>query len=97
MLGQRPFLVYDTDGATRWLQHRGFQDYTQDFDDITDLDLRCPENMVPFLEILVAQPRSYLQHKIIDLSDKISYNYHRFGEFVQEQRIKIQKGITCQI
>ena len=97
MLGQRPFLVYDTDGATRWLQHRGFQAYTQDFDDITDLDLKCPENMVPFLEILAAQPRSYLKHKIIDLSDKISYNYYRFGEFVQEQRIKIQKGITCQI
>ena len=97
ILGQRPFLVYATDGATRWLQHRGFRDYTQDFGDITDLDLKCPENMVSFLEILVAQPRSYLKHKIIDLSDKISYNYHRFREFVQEQQTKIQKGITCQI
>lgn len=97
MLGQRPFLVYATDGAVSWLDKHGFQHYTQDFKDISDLDLSRPYNTVPFLEILSAQPISYLRHKIIDLADKISYNYHRFGEFVKEQQIKIQKGITCQI
>jgi hypothetical protein len=97
MLGHRPFLVYATDGAMAWLDQHGFQDYTQSFGDITDLDLSQPENMVPFLEILATQPRSYFQHKIIALEDKIAYNYHRFLEFVQEQQIKIKKGITCQI
>jgi hypothetical protein len=97
MLGHRPFLVYATDGAMAWLNQHGFQDYTQSFGDITDLDLSQPENMVPFLEILATQPRSYFPHKIIDLQDKIAYNYHRFREFVQEQQIKIEKGIACQI
>jgi hypothetical protein len=97
MLGHRPFLVYATDGAVQWLDQHGFKNYTKDFGDITDLDLCDPKNTVPFLEILVTQPRSYLQHKIIDLGDKIAYNYHRFREFVLEQQIKIQKGIACQI
>lgn len=97
MLGHRPFLVYATDGATLWLDQYGFQNYTKDFRDITDLDLGLPENMVAFLEILSTQPRSYLEHKIIDLADKISYNHNRFREFVREQQLKIQKGIQCQI
>jgi hypothetical protein len=97
MLGHRPFLVYATDGAVPWLDQHGFKNYTKDFEDITELDLSCPENMVPFLEILAAQPGSYLRHKIIDLRDKIAYNYDRFREFVLEQQIKIKKGISCQI
>jgi hypothetical protein len=97
MLGRRPFLVYATDGAVSWLDQHGFKNYTKDFGDITDLDLSDPENMVPFLDILVAQPRYYLQSKIIDLGDKIAYNYNRFWKFVQEQKIKIEKGIACQI
>jgi hypothetical protein len=97
MLGHRPFLVYATDGATSWLGQHGFQDYIQSFGDITDLDLSDPENMVPFLETLVTQPRSYFQYKMVDLQDKIAYNYCRFREFVREQKIKIQKGIACQI
>ena len=97
MLGRRPFLVYAADGAVQWLDQHGFKNYTKDFRDITELDLSDPENMVPFLEILATQPRSYLRHKIIDLQDKIAYNYDRFREFVQEQQIKIEKGIACQI
>jgi hypothetical protein len=97
MLGHRPFLVYATDGAVSWLDQHGFQNYTKDFGDITELDLCDSENMVPFLEILATQPKSYLRHKIIDLEDKIAYNYHRFQEFVEEQQTKIKKGITCQI
>jgi hypothetical protein len=97
MLGHRPFLVYATDGAVSWLDQHGFRNYTKDFGDITELNLSDPENTVPFLEILAAQPRSYLRHKIIDLQDKIAYNYHRLQEFVQEQKIKIEKGIACQI
>jgi len=97
MLGHRPFLVYATDGAVQWLDQHGFKNYTKDFGDITELDLGRPENMVPFLEILAAQSQSYFQHKIIDLQDKISYNYDRFRKFVQEQQIKIEKGIACQI
>jgi hypothetical protein len=89
--------VYATDGAVSWLGQRGFQDYTKDFGDITDLDLCDPENTVPFLEILAAQPRSYLEHKMVDLEDKIAYNHNRFLEFVREQQIKIEKGIACQI
>ena len=96
ILGHRPFLVYATDGAVQWLDKHGFMCYTLDFQDITDLDLSRPENTVPFLEILITQPRSYLHHKIIDLADKIAYNYDRFRAFVNEQQIKIHKGIACQ-
>lgn len=95
MLGHRPFLVYAADGAVAWLDQHGFQSYTEDFRDISDLDLARPESMVPFLETLTKQTHDYMRHKIVDLSDKIAYNYHRFQDFVQEQQIKIQKGISC--
>lgn len=95
--GHRPFLVYDPTGASGWLSYHGFQDYTRDFSDLTDLDLSVAENIVPFLKILCQQPATYLRSKFVDLSEKISYNAERLRVLIMEQKTKITKGIQCQI
>jgi len=97
ILGRRPFLVYDPDGATQWLTRHGFRGYTHSFSDITDLDLTLPGNMAPFLKTLCAQPASYWRKKYLDLLPTIDYNLERFSRFVQEQRQKIKQGISCPI
>lgn len=94
MIGQRPFLVYDSDGAVTWLTRRGFEPYVDDFKDITNLDLARPENLTPFLSALCGQPTQYLQSKFLDLWPKIQYNQERFAQFVHEQQNKIKRGIT---
>jgi hypothetical protein len=97
IIGQRPFLVYDSDGAVTWLQQHGFRTYVEDFRDICDLDLAVPENITPFLSVLCQQNTQYLRSKFVDLWPKIQYNQQRLDGFIQEQKIKIQKGIACQI
>jgi hypothetical protein len=97
MLGQRPFLVYAPGGAGQWLGDHGFETYLEDFQDITDLDLRDPVNMAPFLHTLCVQGPAYWNRKYLDLLPKIQYNLERFDEFVAEQRQRIQQGITCPI
>lgn len=97
IVGCRPFLVYDPDGATRWLTERKFEPYVDDFNDITDLDLRYPVNVPKFLAQLVQQPQSYWQSKLIDLRPKILYNRQRFREYVEEQQLIVKQGIPCQI
>lgn len=97
IIGQRPFLVYDTDGATQWLTDRGFQSYVNDFTDISDLDLTNPDNIAPFLLVLSQQNTSYYYQKYLALSEKIMYNKQHFDTYVQRQYQKIQQGIQCQI
>jgi len=97
MLGSRPFLVYADGGAEQWLQDQGFRTYLDDFTDITDLDLRDPENMVPFLTVLCDQGVAYWQRKYLDLQSKIQYNQAKFHTFVAAQRQHIQQGISCPI
>jgi len=97
ILGSRPFLVYTPGGATQWLGDQGFQSYTEDFQDISDLDLRNADNIVPFLAVLCDQGSKYWQQKYLDLLPKIQYNLQRFNIFVAEQRQHIQQGITCPI
>jgi len=97
ILGMKPFLIYDSDGAVSWLEHRGFVSYVDDFRDITDLDLRRPESMAPFLSVLCQQGSAYWQQKFLDLSDKISYNKQQFYRYVDQLKQKITKGIQCQI
>jgi hypothetical protein len=87
--------VYDPDGATQWLRDRGFETYTRDFGDISDLDLTNPDNLAAFLEVLCAQPRAYWQKKFIDLQSKIMYNKQHFTDYVRDQRLIIEKGIPC--
>ena len=93
ILGMRPFLVYDTDGASKWLQDRKFVTYYDDFTDITDLNLIESNNIAPFLSILSEQPRSYWQKKLVDLNQKIVYNKQQFYKYVDDQKLKVQKGI----
>ena len=95
ILGLRPFLVYANDGAERWLADRGFANYLDDFGDISDLDLRDPKNIAPFLEILCKQPRQYWQKKLVDLNQKIIYNKAHFYNYVDNLKLKAQKGILC--
>lgn len=97
IVGQRPFLVYDPDGGCSWLTQRGFEPYVDDFRDITDLDLREPSYLAPFLKTLCEQPPSYWQAKYLALKPKIIHNKDRFRSYVQEQRNIIQRGIQCQI
>jgi hypothetical protein len=97
MLGHRPFLVYAAGGAEQWLIQQGFEPYLDDFHDVTDLDLRDADNIVPFLSTICAQGSAYWKQKYLDLLPKIQYNLERFDEFVAEQRQRIQQGITCPI
>lgn len=97
ILGLRPFLIYASDGGRRLLEQLGFKPYVEDFRDITDLDLSLPENMVPFLCKLAETGPAYWRTKLLDLSPKMSYNKQRFYQHVIEQKLKIQRGIQCQI
>ena len=97
ILGYRPFLVYASDGAVSWLTERGFENYTKDFRDISDLDLTSPENIAPFLATLCYQPRQYWQAKFVALKDKIVYNNNNFYKYVTLINNQIAKGIQCQI
>lgn len=97
IVGCRPFLVYDPDGGTQWLQTRGFEPYVQDFSDITDLDLANPDNIAAFLKVLCAQTPKYWQAKYLALQPKILYNKHHFTDYVHSQWTKIKQGIPCQV
>lgn len=95
IVGCRPFLVYAQDGAQDWLKQHGFESYADDFQDITDLELRRPDNIVPFLKTLVDQGHDYWRHKLQTLRGKICYNKDHFSRHVAAQKQKIQKGIEC--
>ena len=97
IVGCRPFLVYDPDGGTRWLRDRGFESYTQDFGDISNLDLVEPHNLPEFLKILCDQTPAYWQKKFVDLQEKIQYNKAHFADYVKQQQSIIEKGIPCPI
>jgi hypothetical protein len=97
IVGLRPFLVYDTDGASKWLTARGFDPYVCDFGDISDLDLSVPNNIPAFLKTLCEQPTSYFQSKFVALMPKLLYNKNRFATYVAEQQHKINQGLQCQI
>jgi hypothetical protein len=93
IVGCRPFLVYDLDGARSWLETRGFQTYVDDFNDITDLNLTISDNLANFLKVLCNQPKSYWQKKFVDLQDKIMYNKNQFARYIEQQYNRIEKGI----
>ena len=97
IVGLRPFLVYDTDGADQWLKHRGFDSYIDDFTDISDLDLLDPTNTAPFLKTLCEQPTSYLRSKFVALMPKLLYNRNQFVTYVAQQKQLINRGLQCQI
>lgn len=97
VIGNRPFLVYAPNGAQAWLSHIGLQDYVDDFEDITDLDLGEPANIPIFLQQLSAQSHSYFQKKYIDLQSKMSYNKHRLTQHMTATKFKITQGIQCPV
>ena len=97
IVGCRPFLVYDPDGGTRWLRDRGFEPYTGDFGDISDLDLVEPHNLPEFLKVLCEQTPVYWQKKFVDLQEKILYNKAHFADYVRQQQSTVEKGIPCPI
>jgi hypothetical protein len=96
IIGCRPFLVYAI-GANTWLTARGFESYTNDFQDITNLDLTNPHNIPNFLSTLCQQDFQYWQAKFVALKDKIMYNKTHFAKYVQQQKLIIKQGIQCQI
>jgi hypothetical protein len=96
IIGCRPFLVYAV-GADRWLIEHGFESYTKDFQDISDLDLSDAHNIPNFLSTLCQQDSQYWQSKYVALKDKIMYNKTHFTEYVKQQKLIVEKGIQCQI
>jgi hypothetical protein len=96
IVGCRPFLVY-ANGADSWLTARGFETYTKDFQDISDLDLTNPYNIADFLVTLCSQDSKYWQTKFLALKDKIVYNNSNFQKYVTSIKTQIAKGIQCQI
>lgn len=94
IVGCRPFLVYDPDGGTRWLRDRGFEPYTEDFQDISDLDLSQPGNIPKFLVTLCDQTSSYWRKKFVDLQPKILYNKNHFSEYVKQQQALVDNSIS---
>jgi hypothetical protein len=96
IIGCRPFLVY-ANGADAWLTERGFETYTKDFQDITNLDLSNPYNIATFLTTLCEQGPGYWQSKCLALKDKIMYNSINFEKYVMSIKTQITKGIQCQI
>ena len=88
LVGLRPFLIWSEDMGVEWLTDRKFELYHDDFRDITNLDLRDHNNMIPFLKILSDQPTAYLQQKYLDLRDKLLYNRNRFNQYVKEQDLE---------
>lgn len=97
IMGCRPFLVFDTDGAVTWLTNRGFDPYVNDFRDICDLDLSIGDNIAPFLQTLIHQGPRYWRSKFLDLQPKIQYNKARMDAYVNEQHQLIERGIICPI
>jgi len=97
IVGLRPFLVYDSDGADNWLTSRGFKTFVDDFKDISDLDLRQPHNSPEFLKVLCQQTPQYFQTKYLELYEKILYNKQQFIWYVKDQYNKINQGVKCQI
>lgn len=97
IVGLRPFLVYDTDGAVKWLTERGFETYVNEFSDISDLNLLDPNNIAPFLKTLCEQSESYLRSKFVALMPKLLYNRNQFVTYVAQQKQIINRGLQCQI
>tara|TARA_B110000503_G_scaffold137376_1_gene221479 strand:+ start:3792 stop:4748 length:957 start_codon:yes stop_codon:yes gene_type:complete len=85
MLGYRPFLTYAPGGNVEMLKHYKFEDYVNDFNDISDLDLTNTDNIVPFLKVLSEQNTKYIVHKYKQLWEKITYNRQHFFDHVKNQ------------
>ena len=85
ILGYRPFLTYAHGGNVEMLRHYKFEDYTNDFKDISDLDLTVISNIVPFLEILCQQDMKYIRYKYKRLWSKIEYNRENFFNHARNQ------------
>lgn len=83
IVGCRPFLVYDPDGGVGWLTTRGFEVYTRDFNDITDLNPANPDHIPDFIKTLSAQPSTYFRSKYLALKEKILYNKNHFNQYVK--------------
>ena len=92
IMGLRPFLVYSPNGATTMLEQHGFKHYCDDFKDLSDLDLRDPDNIPRFLKVLSDQPTEYFNKKYSQLKEKIQYNRMRFDQYVVEQHAVISAG-----
>lgn len=93
VLGMRPFVVYDPDGGSQWLQDRGFETYERDFLDISDHDPANPDQLVLFLRDLSAQTPEYFKNKFSQLIPKLQHNFDNFVRYVQQQKQKISQGL----
>ena len=84
ILGLRPFLIYAPNGGVECLKRRGFEPYVNDFNDIVDIDLTQPYNIVEFLRVLSNQPCTYWQMKFNQLQEKLLFNREQFNKHVSK-------------
>lgn len=85
ILGLRPFLIYAPNGGEACLKSRGLETYLDDFEDITDADLRQPYNIPVLLTELCRQSPSYWKMKLVALREKLLYNQQQFKHHVRQQ------------
>ena len=93
VVGLRPFIVHAPNGAEKWIQHIGLETFLDDFTDISDLNLRDPNNHAEFLAILSDQSVDYYQHKYLLLKPKIDYNLAEFDRHIARTKQKVSQGI----
>jgi hypothetical protein len=93
ILGERPFAVYDTDGATNWLESRGFETYYRDFQDISDQDPGNPTQLAWFIRDLSAQPFTYFRAKLTALQEKIQHNKNNLEIYIKHQDSILSRGM----
>lgn len=92
IIGKRPFIVYAPNGAEKILDRIGIKNYLDDFHDICDLDLRNPDNIPEFLEILNKQSSNYFEKKYISLLDKINYNANIIKNWKNSIKLKLNQN-----
>lgn len=86
VLGLRPFLIYAPNGAIECLKSRGLESYVDDFQDITDVDLKQPYNIPVLIAELCKQNESYWQMKFNSLKPKLLHNQNQFKKHVTQQK-----------
>ena len=93
ILGFKPFIVHSINGSINILNKFNFENYYDDFNDITNLDLINYKNHVEFLKILNKQSKKYLQKKYKSLKEKIFYNKNNFTKHQKTQLISLKESI----
>lgn len=93
LIGCRPFVVYSLDGGTAWLTQRRFEPYHSDFRDVSSADPSDPHQLAQFVLDLSKQPKSYFEHKLHSLREKLLHNRRTLEKYIDSQKNKMHQGL----